>query len=110
MIIDNAVTTEFLQLLPIVFYVIGFLASLCTGKAELTFSCAKLIDGDYIKENIVYIIAAFFDTIFLALYTLLYFVSGFHIFIEVARTFPYRNSVVSGYLYMEQISFKCQSW
>uniref|UniRef100_A0A914ZUK0 G protein-coupled receptor n=1 Tax=Parascaris univalens TaxID=6257 RepID=A0A914ZUK0_PARUN len=60
-------------LLPIVFYVIGFLVSLCTGKVELTFSCAKPIDGDYIKENIVYIIAAFFDIIFLALYILLYF-------------------------------------
>uniref|UniRef100_A0A914ZPQ7 G protein-coupled receptor n=1 Tax=Parascaris univalens TaxID=6257 RepID=A0A914ZPQ7_PARUN len=72
-IIDNAVIKEFLQLLPIVFYVIGFLVSLCTGKVELTFSCAKPIDGDYIKENIVYIIAAFFDIIFLALYILLYF-------------------------------------
>uniref|UniRef100_A0A914ZNX5 G protein-coupled receptor n=1 Tax=Parascaris univalens TaxID=6257 RepID=A0A914ZNX5_PARUN len=71
-------------LLPIVFYVIGFLVSLCTGKVELTFSCAKPIDGDYIKENIVYIIAAFFDIIFLALYILLYFVSGFHILIEFA--------------------------
>ncbi|KHN75929.1 Serpentine receptor class alpha/beta-14 [Toxocara canis] len=60
-------------LLPIIFYVIGFLLSLCVSKIDLTFSCVKLTDGDYLKANIVYIIAAFFEAIFLILYVLLYY-------------------------------------
>ncbi|VDM48200.1 unnamed protein product [Toxocara canis] len=66
-------TVCIITLLPIIFYVIGFLLSLCVSKIDLTFSCVKLTDGDYLKANIVYIIAAFFEAIFLILYVLLYY-------------------------------------
>ncbi|VDK57253.1 unnamed protein product [Anisakis simplex] len=60
-------------LLPIILDLFGFSHSLMFSEVGLAFSCPNLNDSDYWKVNIVYLIAAFCETIFIGLYLMVYY-------------------------------------